>query len=267
MSGREDAGLEIGPRSSARPSWAAAGSAREREHDPELAAVLALSHASHRSGKEMRPPARLAFHATSDADESTRQVGAVLTQLANALLGVLDPEEAEQLRAETLALLDRPEVDPAEFAELGGAPLPSPEERVALRARLLYRYFERRRALLEGALPASDVQRRLRLSEGTLQRWSEPPRRLLAVVRRGVRRYPAWQFDPTTEDGILPGLAVVLPALEPVPLLQQVAWFLTDQPELDGATPARALRAGRVEDVAEAAFGLRHSTAGTPATE
>jgi hypothetical protein len=75
---------------------------------------------------------------------------------------------------------------------------------------------------------------------------------LLAVLDRGVWRFPAWQFDPEGPDGVVEGLPEVLRALEVSPLAK-ASWLVRPNQYLEGRTPLAALKEGRVEAVRSAA--------------
>jgi hypothetical protein len=125
------------------------------------------------------------------------------------------------------------------------------QERSALEMATLARSFKRRRELLEGSLSAPQVADLLgttrqtphdRVKGGTL----------LAVLDRGVWRFPAWQFDPEGPDGVVEGLPEVLRALEVSPLAK-ASWLVRPNQYLEGRTPLAALKEGRVEAVRSAA--------------
>lgn len=129
----------------------------------------------------------------------------------------------------------------------------SSSERALLESEMLLRSFERRQDLLAGALTASQVADLLgttrqtpydRLKRGTL----------LAVYDRGAWRFPAWQFDPSGPDGVVPFLSEVIQALHVNPL-SKVSWLATSNPVLE-ASPIEALRRGEVDHVLELARGV-----------
>ena len=71
----------------------------------------------------------------------------------------------------------------------------------------------------------------------------------LNTGRHGYR-YPTWQF---AESGTLPGLEDVLGVLAPHDEWMQAAFFLGKNPRLNEITPIEALRAGKLEQVLNAA--------------
>lgn len=130
----------------------------------------------------------------------------------------------------------------------------STEERLALEFTALMQYFEWRRKLLEHSLTASQVAQLLgtsrqtphdRLKNGTL----------LAILDKGMWRFPIWQFDPEGPDGVIPGFPEVLAALD-VPVMSQLSWLVRPNPFLDGLKPIEALKLGQVERVIAEARGV-----------
>jgi Protein of unknown function (DUF2384) len=124
------------------------------------------------------------------------------------------------------------------------------QERAALEMAALARSFRRRRELLEGSLTASQVADLLgttrqtphdRVKGGTL----------LAVLDRGVWRFPAWQFDPEGPDGVVEGLPEVLQALKVSPLAK-ASWLVRPNQYLEGRTPLEAVKEGQIEAVRSA---------------
>ncbi|HET9014241.1 MAG TPA: helix-turn-helix domain-containing protein, partial [Thermomicrobiaceae bacterium] len=104
-----------------------------------------------------------------------------------------------------------------------------------------------RRELLAGALTASQVARLLgtsrqtphdRLRAGTL----------VAVLEDGAWRFPAWQFDPNGDNGVVHGLPDVIRALDVSPIAK-ISWITRPNPLLDGDTPLACLKAGQVARV------------------
>jgi excisionase family DNA binding protein len=123
----------------------------------------------------------------------------------------------------------------------------SAEERATLRLGALAESFALRRQLLADTLTSSEVAHILgttrqtpldRLQNGTL----------LALRDGGTWHFPAWQFDATGPDGLVPGLASVLDALQTSPFVK-ARWLQLPHPELGGQTPLEALRQGQVARV------------------
>jgi hypothetical protein len=174
-----------------------------------------------------------------------------------ALQHLLERSSAEDLEAVSSRIeraLESPEV-PGErrelVADLTGGREYGRQERSALEMAALARSFKRRRELLEGSLTASKVAELLgttrqtphdRVKGGTL----------LAVLDRGVWRFPAWQFDPEGPDSVVEGLPEVLRALHASPLAK-ASWFVRPNQYLEGRTPLKVLREGQIEAVRSAA--------------
>jgi excisionase family DNA binding protein len=161
-----------------------------------------------------------------------------LKALRNELAHV-GADEAHELAA--------PAVHPAT-----GEPIPSQSEQALLGFRSLLQFFELRRELLDPALTAPQAAELLGVSRQTpLNRVKENT--LLAVLDRGAYRFPAWQFDPHGEDGVLAGLPETLAALEPQSPFAKVVWLRRPNPALAGREPVDLLRDREIEPVVGAA--------------
>lgn len=166
------------------------------------------------------------------------------------LLDQSSPEDMEFVSSRIERALESPEVpeEQREFvADLSSGREYDRQERSALEMSTLARSFRRRRELLEGALTAPQVADMFdttrqtphdRVKSGTL----------LAILDRGIWRFPAWQFDPEGPDGVVEGLQEVLRALHISPLAK-ASWLIRPNRYLEGRTPLEALREGRIEEV------------------
>lgn len=99
-----------------------------------------------------------------------------------------------------------------------------------------------RQSLLAETLTAPEVAARLGVSRQT------PHDRvragaLLAVMDRGMLRFPAWQFDPAGPGGALAGLPEVIRALGDMPALSKIGWMVSPKALLPDA-PVEMLRQG-----------------------
>ena len=166
------------------------------------------------------------------------------------LLDQFTPDDLATIAGQLEGALQAPIVpapQAALVAELTVGRAYSREEQVALELSALVRSFRHRRALLADALTVAQVAELLGTSRQT------PHDRvrggsLLAVLDRGVLRFPAWQFDPEGPDGVVLGLPAVLRALQVSPLAK-ANWLTRPNPYLEGETPLAALKRGETERV------------------
>ena len=179
------------------------------------------------------------------------------TRTVEALQRLLEqssPEDLESVSSRIERALESPEV-PEErrelVAELTGGREYGRQEKSALEMATLARSFRRRKELLEGALTAPKVAK---LLDTTRQTPHDRVRSgtLLAVLDRGVWRFPAWQFDPEGPDGVVEGLPDVLQMLHTSPLAK-ASWLVRPNQYLEGRTPLETLKEGRKEAVRSAA--------------
>ena len=111
-----------------------------------------------------------------------------------------------------------------------------------------------RSEVLRDACSSDDVRRFIPRSRPTINRMARDGE-LLAIRDGRALRFPPWQFDSRTEDGLLPGLARVLGVMDASPF-RKAAWFLSKHPRLANRTPLEVLRAGRIDDVFDEARAL-----------
>jgi hypothetical protein len=78
---------------------------------------------------------------------------------------------------------------------------------------------------------------------------------LLAIEDNGQLRFPLWQFDAESPNGVIEGLPDVLRALSAGPL-GQARWLTTSRPVFEGRTPLEALKHGEKELVLVEARGV-----------
>jgi hypothetical protein len=185
------------------------------------------------------------------------------TRTVEALQHLLEqssPEDLESVSSRIERALESPEV-PEErrelVAELTGGREYGRQEKSALEMSTLARSFRRRKELLEGALTAPKVAK---LLDTTRQTPHDRVRSgtLLAVLDRGVWRFPAWQFDPEGPDGVVEGLPDVLQTLHTSPLAK-ASWLVRPNQYLEGRTPLETLKEGRKEAVRSAAETVEES--------
>lgn len=102
--------------------------------------------------------------------------------------------------------------------------------------------FRVRQRLLADSLTAPEVARLLGVTRQTPHDRAHAGR-LLAVMDRGMLRFPAWQFDPAGSDGVLPDLPEVIRALGAMPPLSKIGW-MTSPKTLLPDSPVEILRRG-----------------------
>lgn len=125
----------------------------------------------------------------------------------------------------------------------------------------LQRAFAARRRLLEGSIEVAEVVAILDISRQAVHE-REKKGRLIAAREGGRLRFPLWQFDAQGDDGVVPGLPLVLAALDevaPIPALAKMSWLQKSNNALGGQTPLEALRAGQIALVQSAARGASAS--------
>jgi hypothetical protein len=166
-----------------------------------------------------------------------------------ALLERHDAEVAERL-VEAIEAIDAPDaLDPALWGEA-----PAATDQVAAVGRSLAAEERQRRAVLAGALGRREAAERLGVSTQAVTNRLEGGRLVGLQVGREWR-LPAWQFDARGRAGTLQGLEQLI-ASYPGGAVSLSVWATAGQPELDGATPRQALRAGRVDEVVRLAAAL-----------
>lgn len=173
------------------------------------------------------------------------------------LLDRTDPNEMDELAERVERALESVEASEEKrelAARISGGRTYSPSERAALEAAVLARSFARRREVLAGALSAPEVADLLGTSRQTPHDRTKACT-LLGILDRGALRFPAWQFDPEGEDGVVSGLPDVLRVLRLSPF-GKASWLSRPNPHLDGRTPAEALKAGETAAVRRLALSV-----------
>ncbi len=187
--------------------------------------------------------------------EQQRYLQEAVSQAAQALLPNstrrVDKEVPAAFNPEYLAERNR-------LAALVGYPverLPgTPEEELAQQADALRRAFAARAEVLRDCLNSIQVASLLGI---TRQAVHERFRRglLIGLKERGDLRFPVWQFDPNSEDGLVPGLrsAFAIVRENGVTPFAALRWLTRESPYLEGMTALAALKAGRAAEVLEIA--------------
>ena len=127
----------------------------------------------------------------------------------------------------------------------------TPAESAALQSSALISSYNKRRELLGDSFSTNEVAQVLNVSRQTPNDRAKAGT-LLAVHENGALRFPAWQFDPEGENGVVPGLDEVLQALEASPL-GKVSWMGRPNRDLRGQRPIDVLRRRDVGAVLAAA--------------
>jgi len=126
-------------------------------------------------------------------------------------------------------------------------PRPSDERRLTNEVITTMRGFARRRQLLQDSLTATQVATALGVSRETVYGRAERGQ-LLAASDGGQLRFPRWQFDPTSDTGLLAGLPAVVKALGERPQFAKIAWLTSTRSSL-GDTPLHLITTGKTEAV------------------
>ena len=187
-----------------------------------------------------------------NAGARRRQLRAVEKSVAafEHLLEEASPEELEILSERVEGALSPVEA-PTEKIELAaritGGKTYTASERAGLEAAALARSFALRREVLAGSLSAPDVATLLGTSRQTPHDRTRAGT-LLGILDRGALRFPAWQFDPQGEDGVVAGLPEVLGALR-LSHFGKAYWLSRPNPYLADWSPIEVLRDGDLEAV------------------
>ncbi|MBB3040023.1 helix-turn-helix domain-containing protein [Hoyosella altamirensis] len=131
----------------------------------------------------------------------------------------------------------------------GAAPSPAEQKQAALEN--LRRQYEARRAIVDTSLTRTEAAELLSVSEQAILDRLETGD-LVGLKKGREWRLPPWQFSPDTERGFVPGVAQ-LRHVYPGGAVSLTQWATTPNAELDGATPAEELAAGRIDAVLKAA--------------
>jgi hypothetical protein len=108
--------------------------------------------------------------------------------------------------------------------------------------------YQRRERLLEKSLTSTEVAELLDWKTRKTIHDKLKANKILGIKDKGVYRFPAWQFDPEGDDGILDGLLQVLEALQ-VSDLTKLNWLSKPHPAFDNRTPVEMLKQGNIHDV------------------
>lgn len=193
------------------------------------------------------------MHVSGGRATQRRQAAERVLRGMRRLVDHLTPDEVEALATrieDAVTPLPAPGTDPFVDAVTTGH-VPSEQERIALAVASALKDFEFRRTLLADSLTAPQVAALLGTSRQTPHDRARAGT-LLAARDGGIVRFPAWQFDAGSPDGVIPGLPAVIRALGTTPPLSKIAWFVTPKALL-GRTPLDALKGGDLQEVLLAA--------------
>jgi hypothetical protein len=259
---------KITPIKSAGKAKKAAGTTKEAA-SRKLSGTSALSQdpagrearAAAKAQREARAAAKAQREARSAAHdqrnsrrrEQTRQSFAArardtATAVATLLLEA-DPDEAVRIRDVAEQVGSGDSLDP----QLWGT-APSRADIAAGMLANLRKRFELRRAVAAASLSRAEVAELLGTSEQTVTDYLEVHRLLgFKEGRRWV--IPAWQLDPDTERGVLPGIER-LGQTFPGGVLALTQWVTRPSAQFDGHTPRDLLVKGEVAAVTNVAEQL-----------
>ncbi|WP_052056076.1 hypothetical protein [Myxosarcina sp. GI1] len=174
--------------------------------------------------------------------EASRQV----KDLVESLIAIADTEQLEKLAASLQPKkVSNEEVELAK--EIAGDDY-TDEPSWPLELANLHRLYQRRQRLLEKSLTSTEVADLLDWKTRKTIHDKLKANSILGIKDKGIYRFPAWQFDPEGDDGILDGLPQVLEALK-VSDFTKLNWLSKPHPAFDNCTPVEMLKQGNIHDV------------------
>jgi hypothetical protein len=158
---------------------------------------------------------------------------------------------------EELSRIASEETDAEVLFDLVAAPwfLAMLEERDPLAEARLKGVQEQRRLLSEagGSVGATEAAKILGISRQAVEARRKKDRLLAVATGRHGWRYPMCQFDEASQHNVVNGLDRVLAAIDDEEGWMRLAFLLSPEERLDGATPLDALRSGEIKAVERAA--------------
>jgi len=178
-----------------------------------------------------------------------------LAQAARLANAALNKDEKRQAAQALVSLAGSAESGAADGLEswLG----PAPSDPVALELRSLRQRFQFRRQVLSRTISADEVADLLQTRSRQTPHDRAKAGTLLGIRDNGRLRFPLGQFDPEGPDGVVPGLADVLKALD-FSDLAKAAWLERPHPALEGQTPLKRLSQGELAGVLAVARRAGH---------
>lgn len=174
--------------------------------------------------------------------EATKQV----KDLVESLIAIADTEDLEKLAVSLQPKkVSNEEVELAK--EIAGEDY-TDEPSWPLELANLHRLYQRRQRLLEKSLTSTEVAELLDWKTRKTIHDKLKANSILGIKDKGIYRFPAWQFDPEGDDGILDGLPQALEALK-VSDFTKLNWLSKPHPAFDNRTPVEMLEQGNIHDV------------------
>lgn len=118
----------------------------------------------------------------------------------------------------------------------------------------LRRAYEARKRVIADSMTRSEAATLIGVSEQAVTKQLDRGR-IVGVKVRGQWAIPAWQMDPDSQDGLLPGLERLRQEFPGGPVALS-RWATTPSVDLDGQTPRHLLTSNRVDEVIRAANAL-----------
>ena len=133
------------------------------------------------------------------------------------------------------------------FANLISARQVGALEQQAMELAALINFFNYRKNLLSGSIPATKAAEMLGVSRTTIHERIRSGQ-LLGIVDNNVMKMPTWQFDAQGPNGAVHGLAEVLEALS-CNVLAKISWLSSSNAIFGNQRPIDALKNGHLEEV------------------
>ncbi|MFN8656313.1 MAG: hypothetical protein U0105_08225 [Candidatus Obscuribacterales bacterium] len=163
------------------------------------------------------------------------------------LLETLGPEGEQWLEKRVLPPEKIASTGNTSFANLIGARQADPDEQKALDLAALYKFFAYRKSLLAHAIPATTVADMLGVSRQTVHDRVRTGQ-LLGILDNNVLKFPDWQFDHQSPNGVVEGLTDVMKALS-CNTFTKISWLSSPNKVFEGLRPVDLLKKGKLDEV------------------
>ncbi len=179
-----------------------------------------------------------------------------LDEALDQLLASLDQEELVLLQQRLLKsqLQIRFSDSETAFTKALSAKQFDAHDRLKLEFANLYEFFQHRKKLLDNSLTASEVAKLLNSTRQTPHDRRKGGT-LLGILDNGIWKFPTWQFDAGSPNGVIDGLPEVLKTLK-LSDFSKVNWLVKPNPVLGGLAPVDALKRGMKQEVITEANGV-----------